>query len=254
VKHAFLDRFAKISSPIHRLEPRVKIIVFVGVLLISLSTPPGHFRAFGAYVAVLLTLALVSRVPVSFLAKRASIVLPLVFLMTIFLPFFPRGTEKETVALLGINLSKEGLLLAWNICVKSFVGVISLLLLVTTTPFDRLMRAFESLKVPKLFTLLSSFAYRYIFVIVDEAMRMKRAKDLRTFKREALPQARSIGNLIGLLFLRSYERSERIFRAMCARGFQGKFDYARLPAPGIVDVAVAGCILTFAVLIRALLK
>ncbi len=254
MKHAFLDKFAEISSPIHRLEARVKIILFLGLLLVSLSTPARHFRAFGAYIAILLALVLISRVPVSFLAKRVSVVIPLVFLMTVFLPFFPRETEKGTMTLLGINLSKEGLLLARNICIKSSVGVISLLLLVTTTPFDKLMRAFESLKVPKLFTLLSSFAYRYIFIIVDEAMRMKRARDLRTFKREALPQARSLGSLIGLLFLRSYERSERIFRAMCVRGFKGNFDYAKVARPGIADIAVAGCILTFALSIRMLLK
>jgi cobalt/nickel transport system permease protein len=85
------------------------------------------------------------------------------------------------------------------------------------------MRGFERLHIPQFFTLVSSFMYRYIFIIVDEVQRMKRARDSRNYKGRWIWQAKVIGYMIASLFLRSHQRAENVYNAMCARGFDGTY-------------------------------
>jgi len=80
----------------------------------------------------------------------------------------------------------------------------------------------KRLGVPKIFVLIISFMYRYVFVLVDQVMRMKQARDSRNFGGKYLYQFNTLGNMIGTLFIRSYERGERIYAAMLARGYNGE--------------------------------
>ena len=239
VKHAFLDKYAYLKSPLHQLDVRMKIFLFVSILLISLTTPPKAFPAFGGYALVLLGLALLAKLPLRFLILRLGTVFPFVVFLTIFLPFMPRESPADRLVVAGVPLSREGLVLAWNIAAKSGIGVTSLIVLVSTTPFDQLMRGLEWFRLPRFFTVLANFAYRYVFVIVEEAMRMKRAKELRTLRRESLRQVRTVGVLVGTLFLRSFERSERIYSAMCLRGFSGRYAQKPIGRVKLIDFATA---------------
>jgi cobalt/nickel transport system permease protein len=92
---------------------------------------------------------------------------------------------------------------------------------VATTRFSELLKAFEKLGCPKIITMIMSFMYRYIFVIEDELMKMKQAKESRSVGGSGFFHAKALANMLGTLFIRSYERAEAVYLAMCARGFDG---------------------------------
>jgi cobalt/nickel transport system permease protein len=122
-----------------------------------------------------------------------------------------------------LTLPKHGLLVLWNVVSKSIISVWAIILLSNTTVFSDLMHGLERLHVPKFFTIVSAFMYRYVFIIIDEAERMKRARDSRGFSGRWLWHAKVVGHIIASLFLRSQERAERVYQAMSARGFDGTF-------------------------------
>ncbi|MBA7698177.1 Nickel transport protein NikQ [subsurface metagenome] len=126
-----------------------------------------------------------------------------------------------------VSVTYNGLQVLWNILTKAWLSILSLILLTSTTKMTSLLKGLEQLRMPRVMVMILSFMYRYIFVIVDEVMRMKQARDSRNFGGKRLWQLRTIGNMIGTLFIRSYERSERVYVAMLARGFDGQ---TRTPA------------------------
>jgi cobalt/nickel transport system permease protein len=133
---------------------------------------------------------------------------------------------------LGLTLSVEGLYGAWNILAKGTLGVwASLLLAATTTPRD-LILGLDRLRCPQILTQIATFMLRYLVVILEEARRMRIARLSRGYDPRFLWQVKAFGVGIGSLFLRSYERGERVYLAMISRGYTG-----RLPA---VDPAPAG--------------
>ena len=204
MRHAFPDKYSNLESPIHRLDPRVKIISFLWIIIISVTTPPNNFNHFGIYLSSVFTLILLSKVPILFILSRSAVVIPFALLTSLFL-----------------ITTDSGFMAAWNVVIKSYIGVLCLILLSSTTPFPALLNGFQRLKVPKIFILLSSFTYRYLFVLLDEIMRIRQARDSRCFKGRWIGEAKVIGNIVGTLFVRSYERGERVYMAMASRGFEG---------------------------------
>ena len=101
-------------------------------------------------------------------------------------------------------------------------SILCFIILVSTTRFIDFLKALEWFKIPKIIIMLLSFLYRYIFIFTDQAMRMDRARKLRTFGKKPFHQFKVFGNMIGSLFGRSYERGERIYAAMVSRGFDGE--------------------------------
>ena len=222
------NEYAHLESPVHALDGRVKIAIFFSIVFVSLSTPADAFWCFGFYALVIFVFVVLSKVPFWFYAKRVLFFFPFIFLMTVLMLFISEDGSGY-FDFFGIRIYTKGALAAWNIWAKSIISVSSLLVLSATTPFAALMRAFRSFHVPKIFTDLASFTYRYIFIIPDEAMRMKRAGDSRAYRPRWVWHSKTVGHIIGVLLLRSYERSERIYAAMCARGFNGKFYFEELP-------------------------
>ena len=147
---------------------------------------------------------------------------------------------------------------AWNVVIKSYIGVLCLILLSSTTPFPALLNGFQRLKVPKIFILLSSFTYRYLFVLLDEIMKIRQARDSRCFKGRWIGEAKVIGNIVGTLFVRSYERGERVYMAMASRGFEGNSKVTSLghPSSGWVAAVIGNNILfiTAVVLITSIVR
>lgn len=115
----------------------------------------------------------------------------------------------------------SGLQVLGNILVKAWLSVLSLVLLISTTSITGLLDGLERMRMPRVLIMILSFMYRYIFILVDEVMRMKQARDSRSFGGGRLWQIRTIGRMTGTLFIRSYERGERVYTAMLARGFDG---------------------------------
>jgi cobalt/nickel transport system permease protein len=203
-------------SPIHRLDPRAKLLGFAGVTLVAVSTPLSAWPAYAACAAVLIALAALARVPVKTIWRRTRIVLPLVLFVAVFIPFVREG---DPVDLGPLTVSEQGLATFATVSIKAMLGTTSAVLLGATTSFPDVLHALERLKAPRLLVLIAAFMYRYLFVIVDEVTRMRAALAARGYAPKHALQAAAIGRVATALFLRTYERAERVHLAMLARGW-----------------------------------
>lgn len=216
--HDAVHHYNRLSSPLHNLDARIKIIATLAYILVTVSTPPHHLLAFTIFAGLLLWSIAASAVPLRFILKRSLIVLPFAVLVAIGLPFMHNGA---TIDFAGVTLSITGLWLFLGASIKAFLSVASLTLLISTTPFNHLMSNLHALGFPALFIDMLGLTYRYIFVLTEEAGRLRLAAVARGFAPKYLPQSIIIGRLIGSLFVRSYERAERVYNAMTLRGFTG---------------------------------
>lgn len=233
MKHDFIDRYARLESPVHALDPRAKIVALFTVIVTCVLTPPEEWWAFAIYAALVVIIANASNLPARYLLSRMLVVVPFVLVVAVFMPFMHDGGTVYQVGF--FTVSREGLLVLWNVAAKALISVSCMILLSSTTPFGDLMHGFERLRVPGFFTTVAAFMYRYLFIIVDEAERMKRARDSRNFRGRWIWHARVIGFMVASLFLRSQERAERVYQAMSARGFDGTFPRWSDPKMRVAD-------------------
>jgi len=181
-------------------------------------TPIEKFFSLALYGILTLTLILFSRVPLMFVLRRSSVAIPFVIVISIFIPFLEKaGSEGYSLGILNSRW-----LIFWNIAAKSFLCILTMILLVSTTKLPNLLKALEKMKVPLIFIMILSFMYRYIFVVTDELMRMQQAKKARSVGGSRWFHNKVLANMIGVLFLRTYERAENVYLAMSSRGFDGK--------------------------------
>jgi cobalt/nickel transport system permease protein len=237
------------ESPVHRLAPQVKILAAFGIVGCVVATPREAFWAFGGYLVLLAAVWVVAAIPPGWIARRALIEVPFVAL-AVLLPFAEGG---ERVEVAGVSLSVAGLLAGWNIIAKGTLGVLTSLTLAGTTPVRDLLLGLQRLRVPSTLTTIAALMLRYIEVIVGEARRMRVARISRGHDPRLLWQAGATARGIGRLFLRSYERGERVHLAMLARGWTGAMPSltttpaaGRQWALGLLPVAVALALVTLA--------
>lgn len=217
------------DSAVHRLPAHVKIVAAFLTVLAVVATPREAVWAFGLDLFVLMGVWSVAGVPVGWFARRALIELPFV-LLAVSLPFV--GTGPRT-AVLGVSVSVEGSLAGWNLLAKGTLGVlVSLTLAATTHPSD-LLAGLRRLRTPALLTTIASLMLRYVEVIVAEARRMRTARLCRGHDARFLWQAAAFARGIGVLFVRSYERGERVHLAMLARGWTGALPGERCRPAGV---------------------
>jgi cobalt/nickel transport system permease protein len=205
------------ASPLHRAPPQCKIAASLLFVLAVVATPREAVWAYGLYALLLAGLARVAGVPLPLLARRLVIELPFL-LFAVLLPVVGQG---ERVEVLGVPLATEGLWAAWNILVKGTLGVTASLLVAATTPVPELLRGLERLRLPRAFTTVAGFMVRYADVIADELRRMRVARLSRGYDPRWIWQARAVAATAGALFIRSYERGERVYLAMVSRGYAG---------------------------------
>jgi len=205
------------TSPLHRARPQCKIAASVAFVLAVVATPREAFWAFGLYALTLAGLAAVGRVPLGFLARRLVIELPFLA-FAVFLPVVGQG---ERVEVLGVPLAVGGLWAAWNIVVKGTLGVAASAIVAATTPVAELLGGLERLRLPRALTTIAGFMIRYADVIADEVRRMRIARISRGHDPRWIWQARAVASSAGTLFIRSYERGERVYLAMVSRGYAG---------------------------------
>ncbi len=226
--HAF-DRYQPGKSLLHRLDPRVKVLITVGFILSNALLPDGAWLSFGLTWGFLLLANMLSTLGVSFTFRRSFIALPFA-LAAVTVLFIRQGHPLTSFHFLiwNLTITDSGLIRFVSIVIRSWLSVQMAILLVTVTQFPDLIHAFEHLHVPKILTTIVAFLYRYLFVLSDEALRLMRARQARSAAasgRKAggsfIWQARVTGHMAGQLFLRSYERSDRIYNAMLARGYTG---------------------------------
>jgi cobalt/nickel transport system permease protein len=206
------------STRVHALAPEVKIAATVVFTIVVVVTPREALWAFGGFAVILAVVAALARVRVGWLAKRASIELPFV-LLAVILPFVGTG---ERITWLGMSLSVDGLYGAWNIFAKGTLGVLASLLLAATTTTRDLIRGLDRLHCPQVITQIATFMVRYLDVLSGEARRMRVARLSRGYDPRFLWQVKAFAVGVGSLFLRAFERGERVYLAMVSRGYAGR--------------------------------
>lgn len=206
------------SSAVHRLPPEVKIAAMVLFTVAVVATPRAAYWAFGGYALLVVAVAALARVGPRWLLGRALIELPFV-LFAFALPFFGTG---ERVEVAGLSLSVDGLHGAWNILAKGTLGVLASLLLAATTTTRDLIVGLDRLRCPQILTQIATFMLRYLDVLVGEARRMRVARMSRGDDPRFLWQLRGFAAGVGALFLRAFERGERVYLAMVSRGYTGR--------------------------------
>lgn len=206
------------DSAVHRLPPQVKVLAAFLLVCCVVATPREAFWSFGGYLVLLVLLWVAAAIPPGWIARRSLIEAPFLVL-AVLLPFADGG---ERVHLAGLSLSVTGLLAGWNIVVKGTLGVLtSLTLAATTSPRDLLV-GLQRLRVPATITTIATLMLRYLEVLVGEARRMRIARLSRGHDPRLLWQAGATARGVGSLFLRSYERGERVHLAMLSRGWNGR--------------------------------
>jgi len=145
-------------------------------------------------------------------------------MIAIFIPFFKEGEVAGSYNMWWgqVSVTHTGLQVLMNIMAKAWLSILSLILLISTTKLTSLLKGLEQLRMPKIMVMILSFMYRYLFILVGEVLCMRQARDSRNFGGNRWRQLRTTGNMIGTLFIRSYERGERVYVAMLARGFDGQ--------------------------------
>jgi len=186
-------------------------------IVVSVSTPITQWQAFVAYFLAIFIVSLVAKIPTLTLLVRSLIEIPFIF-FAILMPFFGTGERFEIGPL---NLYRESLLAAAGIVLKGTLGVLSAVVLSTTTTARELLRGLEKLRLPKLMVQIASFMLRYVNVISDEMNRMKIARESRGFLATGLKDWKVLATAASALFIRSYERGERVHLAMLSRGYTG---------------------------------
>lgn len=203
--HDFIDKYATLSSCVHALDPKLKLgfaVVFIfGIAFI----PRDCYALFSLLALVLIFLLWLALIPCKYVLKRSFVIMPFVFTVAVFIPF----------------MRDDGLMIFLNILIKSYLSILVLILLTSTTKFSAILKSMEYFKVPRIFTMILAFMYRYLFVIYGELMKMKTAKDSRMVGNSWWLSTKTLAYMIGVLFIRSYERGEAVYMAMCARGYDG---------------------------------
>ncbi len=220
--HHFIDRFAMEDSPIHRLDARVKLLAVLSYTVVLISFDRYAVAELAPMAVLPLGLLWFGRVPVWFALRRVAILSPLILMLVLMSPLYDRGLHPVAFGPWQYAVS-GGWLTAADIAAKFTLGVLALTALMCTTPFASLLEAMRRLGMPQVIVLQLGFLYRYLFVLIDEAMRVRRARD---FRGAALaPMGRRLaatGGVIGSLFSRTLDRSQRTQLAMALRGYRGE--------------------------------
>ncbi|WP_372733927.1 cobalt ECF transporter T component CbiQ [Nocardioides sp.] len=205
-------------SLIHRAPAHRKLIALLGFVLLVVATPREWFAMYAVYLMMLGVVIAVSRVPPTYLLKRTVIEVPFV-VFALLLPFVAGGPQVEVW---GLTLSESGLLAGWGLLVKGTLGVLASLTLAATTEPHDLLAGLERLRLPHLMVQIIGFMVRYLDVVTSQMRRMKVARTSRGFSARNPRHWSVLARSAGALFIRSYERGERVHLAMLSRGYTGR--------------------------------
>ncbi|MEC7434025.1 MAG: cobalt ECF transporter T component CbiQ [Actinomycetota bacterium] len=201
----------------HRLSPEAKLVAVVAVVVVIAMTPRRETVAFALYALGAWAIIATTKIGLLTYLKRLSVIIPFV-MFALIVPFIGGG---ESVHVLGVSLSVDGLWATWNILAKAGLGATMSIALSATTPVPELLHGMTRLKVPRLLVAIVAFMLRYIDVLVEQLGRMRRSMVARGHDPRWLWQVKPIASSAGALFVRSYERGERVHQAMLARGYTG---------------------------------
>jgi len=237
----FLDPYQPRASIVHRFDPRIKVTLALTFILTTALTPLGAWPIYFLLFALVLATVILSELGVGYVLKRALIALPFA-LAALPVLFSAVGTPLLNLHLgpLSLTLTREGTARFASIVIKSWLSVQMAIVLVGSTSFPALLATLRVLKVPRLLVAIVGLMWRYLFVLVDEALRLLRARESRsahppepTGRRvggSLVWRARVAGGMVGNLFLRAFDRADRIYAAMLSRGYDGETRTLPMPA------------------------
>jgi cobalt/nickel transport system permease protein len=236
------DAMALEDSPIHRLDPRAKLVATLVFVVVVMSFDRYELQALLPFVLFPLGLFSLSGLPVRALVKALLAAAPFAVVVGLFNPIFDRA---PMLSLGGLELSGGWVSFA-SILLRFLMTVSAAILLVATTGMYRTCMALERLGAPRVFVLQLLFVYRYLFVLAGEAAAISRGVSLRSFGKPT--SIALFGRLAGSLLLRTMDRAQRIHRAMVGRGFDGRIHFLGTLRLRSVDIAfTVGTIALFAV-------
>lgn len=209
-------------SPLHRAPAHLKILALLAFMILVVATPRDWYAAYAIYLATLVVAIGVSRVPPTYILKRTVVELPFV-VFALLLPFVATGPQTEV---LGVSVSESGLEAAIALLVKGTLGVLASLTLAATTEPQDILAGLERLRLPSQLVQIMAFMVRYLDVVTGEMQRMKVARESRGFTPRNPRHWPVLARSAGALFIRSYERGERVHLAMLSRGYTGKLPKA----------------------------
>jgi cobalt/nickel transport system permease protein len=221
------DHYQQSSTWVHNLDPRVKVLVAILFIVSTTLLPDGAWAAYLLSWLLVMAIGLAAHIRPWFLIKRSLLVLPFIF-AAVTVAFTLPGTVVWQGPW-GLTVSDAGLVRFLSIFCRAWISVQMAVLLTATTRFPDLLHALRHLRIPAIFVSILAFMYRYLFVLADEVARLMRARAARSAQLPGQPAGRSVwwraavaGQMVGQLLVRSMERSDRVFQAMLARGYQGE--------------------------------
>lgn len=203
MRHDFLDRYSRLQSPVHRLPAWVKLFATISLVVCVVIAPIGWILFYLGVLIALLACGVVSTVPIGFILKRLMLLEPFVLGVAVLAFLQPNGGD-----------------IVLRIVTKSTLCLLAVILLSNTTPFAEILEVLRRVYVPSLLVTVLALMYRYLFVLIDEAERMQRARRSRTFSTKRTQVWKTYAAMMGQMFVRSFERAERIYDAMSARGWK----------------------------------
>lgn len=247
MKYPHIDQHASLQSPIHRLDPRAKIIAFSVLVFSVVFLVNIRLALLGLCTSILIMS--ISKIPAAFVIHRIKWVFFFLFPLLFILPLTTDGTIMFSIA--GFPFTYEGLEHAFLILTRGTAAIILVVVMLGSMRFDTTIKALYMLKVPATLVQMLMFTYRYIFVIIDEFQRMRKAITAKGFSFKTNRYGLSIlGNLIGMLILKSYDRAERVYQSMVAKGYTGNPATLATFEMKAKDYIISASMIGFAVLLH----
>jgi len=219
MSHFDIDKYADLKSPLHNFDPRAKLICILILMISIVLLNDLLYLMIGLIISVLFVLF--SKLPILFILKRLRWVALFIFAVLVLLPFSVGTSVIFNFHFL--NIYREGLILAVTIALKAFSVILLIFPMLATMKFVTFIKTLERLHVPNKLVQIITFTYRYIFVLLNELRRTLNSIEARSYKKHRTGfKLRVLGNAIGMLLVRSYERGERIYQSMLARGYSGR--------------------------------
>jgi len=212
-----MDDLGRMDTPVHRLDARAKIIVTFVYIAVVMSFPRYEISALTPFVVYPIVLISLGRIPVQQILRKLLVASPFALVIGIFNPLI----DHQPVASIGSFVITGGWCSFASILLRFILTVSAALVLVACTGMYPLGVGLKQLGIPRVFVVQLLFFYRYLFVVVDEGIKMLRSFKLRSFRTGSL-SPHVYGSLVGHLLLRSIDRAERVYRSMIARGFEGE--------------------------------
>lgn len=221
------DRYLEGASAVHRLDPRVKVLVALGFILGVALLPDAAWMAYGAAALLIAAATVAARLSPGLVVRRSLLGLP--FLLAAVTVLFTVPGRALWSGPWGLALTDAGLMRFGSIVARSLLSIAAAVLLTATTRFPDVLHALRHLRVPAVLVGIIAFMYRYLFVLVEEVQRLLRARAARSARLPGTKgggslgwRAAVVGHMAGQLLVRSLDRSDRVYQAMQARGYRGE--------------------------------